>query len=705
MSDFTIPQMDRYHIIEQLGEGGMATVYKAHDDRLQREVAIKFIRRGAVPPELLETVLKRFEREAMSLAKLTHPNIVPVIDYGEHDGLPYLVMVYLQGGTLRTKTGHPILYSQAARWLAPIARALDYAHRRNLIHRDVKPGNILFTEDGEPMLTDFGIAKILDVETSTSLTGTGVGIGTPKYMAPEQWMGKVLPQTDQYSLGVVFFELVTGKPPYDADSTTAILIKQTTEPLPHPKEFVPDLPDEVEQVLFKALAKDPAERYPDMGRFAAVLEALKELRKEEVQEETIMAPGAGVEQPQTQGQGQVSEELAILPVADTVTKITPPPGMKVAASTSLPSSLVAGGMDGEGPRVDVAQERISQPLTSSAEDLAQQGLTIGMPLLLGGMAILGILVVAIIGVFIFGSRLLPQKSSEITTEQAVVATPTIVKQAAIATQLPPETPFLAGTPILTGTPLQTEALTLGIGSTQVSSVDSMDMVYVPAGDFLMGSNDGADDEKPQQKVNLDAFWIDKTEVINAMYARCLQAGACKSTASGRTILSGFENYPVVVDNWEMAQAYCEWAGRRLPTEVEWEKAARGTDGRTSPWGEGIKCENANYVNCTGKVQPVGSYPSYASPYGALDMAGNVWEWVADLYPESSEHIIKGGDWQVLAWGMRSALRGGGGNICQKGSFLWGGSWESLVGRDCSRAWTWEYRTVHATIGFRCAISP
>lgn len=518
-------------------------------------------------------------------------------------------------------------------------------------------------------------------------------------------MGKVLPQTDQYSLGVVFFELVTGKPPYDADSTTAILIKQTTEPLPHPKEFVPDLPDEVEQVLFKVLAKDPAERYSDMGKFAAVLEAMKEVKKDEIKEESIMAPGTGMEQLQPYGPERVSEELAKPPVSDTVTRKTPPPEIMVEAGASPPSSLVAGRAGSEGRQVDVVPERISQPLPSPAEDLAQPGLTFGLPLLLGGMAMLGIIVVAIVGVFIFGSRLLPQNPSETITEQAAVAIPTIVSQEVIAKQLPAETHFLTETPILTRSPLQTEALTLDIGSTQISSVDNMDMVYVPAGDFLMGSNDGADDEKPKHKVSLDAFWIDKTEVTNAMYGRCLQAGVCKATASGRTTLSGFENYPVVVDNWEMAQVYCEWGSRRLPTEAEWEKAARDTDGRTSPWGEGIKCENANYGNCTGKVQPVGSYPSYASPYGALDMAGNVWEWVADLYPGTSEHIIKGGDWQVLAWGMRSALRGGGGNICQKGPLLWGGSWDYLVGRDCSQSWTWEYRTVHATIGFRCALSP
>jgi serine/threonine protein kinase len=233
----------------------MATVYKAFDARLERQVAIKFICRDAVSPERLKQMLSRFEREAKSFAKLTHPNIVEIIDYGEYEGSPYLVMEYLEGGTLKSRVGKPMPYQEAIHMLTPIARALEYAHSQNIIHRDVKPANILVTASGEPMLSDFGVVKILEVDESTALTGTGVGVGTPKYMTPEQWVGKVVPQTDQYALGVVLFELVTGRRPYTADTPAAVLLKQATEPLPRPKEFVSDLPDEVEQCIFKALKK------------------------------------------------------------------------------------------------------------------------------------------------------------------------------------------------------------------------------------------------------------------------------------------------------------------------------------------------------------------------------------------------------------------------------------------------------------------
>jgi len=262
----------RYHVLEKLGEGGMATVYRALDTRLDRDVALKVIqsiRRQS--PEFL----KRFEREAKALAQLAHPNIVSIHDYGEQDGMPYLVMEYTPGGTLKQSLGEPMPWPQACRLLAPIARALHYAHQQKIIHRDIKPSNILITASGDPKLSDFGIAKILEAEKTWDLTGTGVGIGTPEYMAPEQGMGKAVDhRADIYALGIVFFELVTGKTPFKADTPLAVLLKQVNDPLPRPREFVKDLPKAVEQVIFRSLAKNPADRFQSMGDFADAFESL-----------------------------------------------------------------------------------------------------------------------------------------------------------------------------------------------------------------------------------------------------------------------------------------------------------------------------------------------------------------------------------------------------------------------------------------------
>ncbi len=274
MSNLIGQSLGRYHILEQLGEGGMATVYKPYETRLETDVAVKVIRTENLAPSVLERALKRFEREAKALARLTHPNIVKVTDYGEHEGKPYLVMEYLPGGTLKQRLGKPMPWQEAVRLLIPIAEALDFAHSQNMIHRDVKPSNILLTQRGQPMLTDFGIAKILDLEETQDLTGTGMGIGTPEYMAPEQWTGKTSILSDQYALGVVFYEMLTGRKPYSADTPAAILLKQATEALPRPKQYMPGLPDDVEKVLLKALARKPEDRYADMAAFADGLEHL-----------------------------------------------------------------------------------------------------------------------------------------------------------------------------------------------------------------------------------------------------------------------------------------------------------------------------------------------------------------------------------------------------------------------------------------------
>jgi serine/threonine protein kinase len=282
MQDLTDRSIGRYHITQRLGEGGMAIVYKAFDTRLECDVAVKFIRTEKLAGENSKTVLKRFKIEAQKTAALMHPNIVPVIDYGEFEGMPYLVMKYLPGGTLKQalvqrlkKNLGAFPYPQAAALLAPVARALEVAHQSDLVHRDVKPSNILLTPSGQPMLTDFGVAKILESNETMDHTALGIGIGTPEYMAPEQWEGITLDgRADVYALGVVFYELITGRVPFKADTIPAVMVKVIRDPLPRPRTFVKDIPEGVEKVIFKALAKRPEHRYNTMGDFALALEKL-----------------------------------------------------------------------------------------------------------------------------------------------------------------------------------------------------------------------------------------------------------------------------------------------------------------------------------------------------------------------------------------------------------------------------------------------
>jgi serine/threonine protein kinase len=261
--------LGRYRLDEKIGEGGMAAVYRAFDTKLERQVAIKVITDHRQDSG---NFLKRFDREAKALAKLSHPGIMDIHDYGDEDGLPYIVMEYLPNGTLKQYMGQPIKYQKAAKMLEPIAEALAYAHSQGIIHRDVKPANILFSEHNQPMIGDFGIVKVEETQTTEALTQVGTGIGTPAYMSPEQGRGSgVDHRTDIYALGVVFYELITGRRPYEAPTPTSFFFKQMTEPLPDPRVYAPGIPQDVVTFINKALNIDVNQRIQSMKEFAQAM--------------------------------------------------------------------------------------------------------------------------------------------------------------------------------------------------------------------------------------------------------------------------------------------------------------------------------------------------------------------------------------------------------------------------------------------------
>ena len=522
-------QIGRYQIKSKLGQGGLGAVYLAHDPNFCRDVALKVISPHLLwhQPEQKGEALTRFRREARVIGSLEHPAVVPVYDFGEDDGLPFIVMRLMRGGSLKDRLDEDeglLPLEQIVRILTQLAPALDEAHQQGIIHRDIKPHNILFDRRDMPYLADFGIAKL--TQESQKFTATGAVIGTAAYISPEQARGDehIDGRCDLYSLGATLYHMLTGEHPYHKVHPIALAFYHMEQPVPRLDELRHDLPAGSQEIIDCVMAKDPNQRY--------------------------------------------------------------------------------------------------------------------------------------------------------NTAQAFV---TALKNALIE---PP----------------------LGIGSTKISPKDGMVMVYVPAGPFLMGSADSDSDadewEKPQRMVYLDGYWIDKTPITNRMFAKFVAETGYQTEAEKegwswawngstwekteganwqhprgpKSNLSAKWDHPVVHISWHDAQAYSQWAGRRLPTEAEWEKAARGSDGRLYPWGNAEPNDKLLNFNMNVKdTTPVGSYPAGASPYGALDMAGNVWEWTADFYdadyykdaplrnPQGPDtrgsRVLRGASWYFVARWVRAGNRG------------------------------------------------
>lgn len=635
----------------------MAVVYKAYDTRLEREVALKLIRSEAIPDEQMDRLMKRFEREAKSQSRFDHKNIVHVYDYGEVDGFPFLVMNYISGGTLKDRMHGPVEWKKAIQWLLPITEALSYAHNRGVIHRDVKPANILFDENDQPILSDFGIAKILETD-EMALTSTGFGVGTPEYMAPEQWHGLSNEQTDQYALGVVFYELITGRKPYSADTPAAIAIQQANEPLVPPNELVNSIPNIVEQLIYKVLANNFQDRYKDMDAFGKALHDL------------LSGPN-----------------------------ITASSSFKQKKYDSPETSNSKGNLYFKDDNITF------DGLPSPDKDISKE-FPVNKPKKKIVLHFILFVCAGIIGLALLAIGY--WKSNRSTN--VVITTPT-------------DTPY--------STPTLEE--TLDIGSTKVNEIDKAELVFVPSGEFTMGIDEENlewllslqscekigceremfDDVTPSHVVYLDNYWIYKNEVTNAEFALFIEDTDYVTTAEktdGSLVYSNFiwltrdganwlspegsesniltrTSYPVVHISWIDAKSYCEWAGGDLPSEAEWEKAARGEDAQLFPWGYQLPTgERTNYCdyNCpdnflgTGQddnfifTAPIGTYPSGISPYGALDMAGNVSEWVSDWYsenyysespyenpkgPETGDtRIFRGGSWESVEFYLTGFYR-------------------------------------------------
>jgi len=272
MSGLIGQTLGHYQLIEEVGRGGMALVCRAIDTRNNSEVAIKVL-----SPTMSgdNRFVRRFKREGALLAGLKHPNIVPVIGYGDSKGMAYMVMPFIRGDSLQDRLEQgKISKKERERWITQIADALMFAHSHGIIHRDVKPSNIMIDKSGNALLTDFGLAR--EVEGSNTLTGSML-LGTPAYMAPEQGRGDpVDARSDQYSFGVILYQLVTGKLPFEADSPMGTVLKHIQEPVPRPTRFVSGMSAAMERVILKCLAKDPEYRYPTVGAFFEAYKAARD---------------------------------------------------------------------------------------------------------------------------------------------------------------------------------------------------------------------------------------------------------------------------------------------------------------------------------------------------------------------------------------------------------------------------------------------
>jgi len=586
----------RYRLDKLIGEGGMGDVYCATHVHIDTEVAVKLLK-----PEFVanQTAIKRFQLEAKAAGRIHHPNAVRVTDFGvTPERIVYLVMELVRGQSLRSlmrKEGK-FDYLRAINIVRQICGAVDAAHRSGVIHRDLKPDNILIErvqETERVKVLDFGIAKLKETKTDSFLTQAGTIIGTPQYMSPEQCHGKSLgPGSDIYSVGILLYEMLTGEVPFDGDSTLQVVYRQLHEQ-PRPlRELSPNVPPLPAQVVMRALEKEPEKRQ------SSAIQLSDELK------EAVEAVGEG-------SSLSMTSPLVIRPLksAEMRTPIEELPTLE--EKSNAPSSLAEGlaeekplsqgrsttalSRSGWETNVITNKDEVGRPTppdqkSPTAQEQAELGAEIketppGRKSRTQLIAIAAIVLVALAGIILYFSM----KPSQTVPE--------------------PQPPA----------PLE-------------------GMVYIPGGKFMMGRNDGAKDEGPAHEVEVKPFFLDALEVTNQGYRKFVEATGHqipKHWKYNGSYAPDEATYPVTHVTWDDATAYAKWSNKRLPTEAEWEYAARGGGkGYLYPWGDQWQDGYAN-VDRKGQTKPapVRSFEKDISPFGIHDMAGNVSEWVQDFYSD------------------------------------------------------------------------
>jgi eukaryotic-like serine/threonine-protein kinase len=667
---------NKYRLEERIGAGGMGAVYRASRLLIGDEVAVKLTHADFVR----DAEAERFRREAQAAARLKHPNAVGVYDFGvTPDGTLYLVMELVEGESLRQiiKARGALAPATAGEVVRQVCAALDEAHRRQIVHRDIKPDNIIVhtTPRGVSVkVLDFGVAKLRDLPVTT-LTQTGSVVGTPHYMSPEQCLGEELDhRSDIYSAGVVLYEMLCGVVPFNSPISTAVIVQHVNDPPPPLREKNSAVSHALERAVLHALEKRREARPQTAGAFADEVGAALEGREwaSEVtwdarpEEATLDARPA--DDARTADGGEATASSA---------------GLRAARAKEVPTAPRAQG-PAQPPAVSGPRPAPTAVMASSPSSGASSIYPGATPARRGAKRTRAV-VVALASLAVFAALVwLAVRLSQGERDETAAARKDSSAGVSNSRQA-------AGEGAATTSAGNANA-NAAAGQSASAQEAPPGMARVAGGAFMMGRNDGDEYERPAHSVSVRTFFMDKYEVTCEDYARFLQGSNYPRVPAGwggRSYPAGAARLPVTGVTWDDANAYARWAGKRLPTEDEWEFAARGTDGRRYPWGNEWRAGMAN-ADSDGEANKglaeVGKYGG-ASPSGLFDMAGNVWEWTASPFapypggpslnrikmPEGAVRVVRGGSWDSSKKFATTTYRG-----------------------------YWSVKDARPTVGFRCA---